>query len=36
VPHDHDWPAQNHPPQDSFYLWGPDVPAEFGKNFETR
>ena len=36
VPHDHDWPAQNHPPQDSFYLWGPDVPAEFGKNFETH
>ena len=35
VPHDHDWPSKNHPPQDSFYLWGPDVPAEFGKNFET-
>ena len=36
VPHDHDWPSKNHPPQDSFYLWGPDVPAEFGKNFETH
>ena len=36
VPHNLNWPAQNHPPPDSFYLWGPDVPEGFGTNFEAQ
>jgi catechol 2,3-dioxygenase-like lactoylglutathione lyase family enzyme len=36
VPHDLQWPAKNHPPPDSFYLWGPDVPEGFGTNFEAQ
>lgn len=35
VPADHHWVAANHPPEDSFYVWGPAVPPEFGTNFET-
>ncbi|MEI7532445.1 MAG: VOC family protein [Betaproteobacteria bacterium] len=35
VPHDLDWPAANHPPDDSLYAWGPDVYEEFGVNFEV-
>ena len=34
VPHDLDWPSADHPPQDSFYVWGPAVPADFVTNFE--
>lgn len=26
IPADVDWVAQDHPPQDSFYLWGPEPP----------
>ena len=36
VAHDIKWPAKNHPPPDSFYLWGPDVPEGFGTNFEAQ
>lgn len=31
-----DWPAQDHPPEDSFYLWGPTVPEDFVTNHETQ
>lgn len=31
-----DWPAQDHPPEDSFYLWGPAVPDDFVTNHETQ
>ena len=34
IPHDHDWPSANHPPEDSFYLWGPPPPADFVDNVE--
>ncbi|WP_420212140.1 VOC family protein [Burkholderia aenigmatica] len=29
-----EWPVGNHPPEDSLYLWGPDVPAYFFENTE--
>jgi len=29
------WPAQDHPAEDSFYMWGPAVPEEFVINCET-
>ena len=35
VPHDLDWPAKNHPPDDSLYAWGPDVKPDFGHNYEA-
>ena len=35
VPHDLDWPAADHPPEDSFYVWGPAVPEDFITNYET-
>jgi hypothetical protein len=28
------WPAGDHPPDDAFYVWGPDSPANFGTNYE--
>ena len=28
------WPAGDHPPEDAFYVWGPDPPADFGTNHE--
>lgn len=28
------WPAANHPPEDSMYLWGPQLPADFVNNNE--
>jgi catechol 2,3-dioxygenase-like lactoylglutathione lyase family enzyme len=34
VPAEIDWPAQDHPPEDSFYVWGPQVPEDFVTNFE--
>ena len=35
IPHDHEWTANaHHLPEDSFYLWGPDVPEGFVDNFE--
>ncbi len=36
VAHDHEWPAADHPPADSLYVWGPDVPADFICNYETQ
>ena len=35
VPADVDWPAADHPPEDSFYVWGPTVPDDFIVNHET-
>ena len=34
VPADVDWPAADHPPEDSFYIWGPTVPDDFVVNHE--
>jgi catechol-2,3-dioxygenase len=34
IPHDFDWPAAQHAPEDSFYLWGPDVRPELVANLE--
>ena len=36
IPAGHDWPAGDHPPEDSMYLWGPNVPEDFITNFETQ
>jgi catechol 2,3-dioxygenase-like lactoylglutathione lyase family enzyme len=35
VPADCDWPAGDHPPEDSFYAWGPNVPDDFVHNYEA-
>ena len=35
IPKDLLWPAADHKPEDSFYLWGPDVPREFTLNCEA-
>jgi catechol 2,3-dioxygenase-like lactoylglutathione lyase family enzyme len=35
IPADMDWVGLDHPPEDSFYLWGPDVPPEFVVNSEA-
>ena len=34
VPADVEWPATDHPPEDSFYVWGPTVPDDFIVNHE--
>ena len=36
VPHDLEWPAADHPPHDSFYVWGPAVPEDFVTTFEVQ
>ncbi|MES2360592.1 MAG: VOC family protein [Pseudomonadota bacterium] len=36
VPGNFDWQAGDHPPEDSFYAWGPAVPADFVTNFEIQ
>lgn len=35
VPGDFDWQSATHPPEDSFYVWGPQVPPDFVTNFEV-
>ncbi len=35
VPHDLEWQSGDHPPDDSFYLWGPAVPDYFIANTES-
>ncbi|MEY2781783.1 MAG: hypothetical protein RL307_1487, partial [Pseudomonadota bacterium] len=30
-----DWPAKDHPPEDSFYVWGPTPPDYFTINTEV-
>jgi catechol 2,3-dioxygenase len=34
IPKEQPWPSADHKPEDSFYLWGPDVPPEFTINYE--
>jgi hypothetical protein len=34
VPHDVEWPAADHPPEDSLYVWGPAMPEDFITNHE--
>jgi len=34
VPEDVEWPAADHPAEDSFYIWGPSVPDDFVVNRE--
>ncbi|WP_126975917.1 VOC family protein [Frigidibacter oleivorans] len=36
IPLDTDWEAGDHDPQDGFYLWGPELPADFVHNFEAE
>ena len=36
IPADVDWAAADHPPEDSFYVWGPKVPDDFVTNREQR
>jgi len=35
IPVDHDWMSADHPPEDSFYVWGPTPPADFAFNHEV-
>jgi len=35
IPKDERWPSADHKPEDSFYLWGPEVPREFTMNCEA-
>ena len=35
IPETIDWPAKDHPPEDSFYVWGPPVPDDFIINHES-
>jgi len=35
IPADIEWKAKDHPPEDSFYLWGPPVPDYFIMNCEA-
>jgi len=35
IPADMDWEGKAHPPENSFYLWGPEPPREFHINFES-
>ena len=35
VPATCDWESGDHPPEDSFYVWGPNVPADFIHNYEA-
>jgi catechol 2,3-dioxygenase-like lactoylglutathione lyase family enzyme len=35
IPADVEWHAADHPPEDSFYVWGPPVPDYFIVNHET-
>ena len=35
IPKEERWPSADHKPEDSFYLWGPDVPNYFVQNREA-
>ncbi len=35
VPVDCDWPSGDHPPEDLFDVWGPNVPSDFVHNYEA-
>ncbi len=32
---DHDWQAEDHPPEDGIYVWGPEMPGDFLHNYEA-
>jgi catechol 2,3-dioxygenase-like lactoylglutathione lyase family enzyme len=36
IPHDIDWPAADHAPEDSMFLWGPNPGEDFIQNFEPE
>ena len=36
IPANCDWHAEDHPPHDSFYLWGPIPPDDFAVNHELQ
>ena len=36
IPANCDWPSQDNPPHDSFYLWGPTPPDDFVVNYEMK
>lgn len=35
IPLNCDWQAGDYPPEDSIYLWGPEMPADFVHNYEA-
>jgi catechol 2,3-dioxygenase len=35
IPADCEWQAGDHPPEDSFYVWGPQPPDDFAVNYEA-
>jgi catechol 2,3-dioxygenase-like lactoylglutathione lyase family enzyme len=35
IPADCDWNAKDHPPEDAFYVWGPNPPDDFIHNYEA-
>lgn len=35
IPATADWQGQDHPPEESFYAWGPNVPEDFVHNYEA-
>jgi catechol 2,3-dioxygenase len=35
IPKTKQWEAGDHPPEDSFYLWGPNPPEDFVHNYEA-
>ncbi|NGN44660.1 metapyrocatechase [Mesorhizobium sp. CGMCC 1.15528] len=36
IPSDVEWEAKDHAAEDSFYIWGPTPPEDFGHNYEER
>ena len=36
IPADHDWQSGDHPGEDSFFLWGPNPPEDFVRNYEIE
>jgi hypothetical protein len=36
IPADHDWRSADHPGEDSFFLWGPNPPEDFVRNYEIE
>ncbi len=36
IPVDCDWKSGDHPPEDSFYVWGPVPPEDFAFNYEAK
>ena len=36
IPVDCDWNSGDHPAEDGFYLWGPNVPRDFAVNYEAE